>query len=186
MKFKKGQIIEYSFPQIQGNDKVLTGKHKAVVLFSRDTPHRTALIAPITSAESLKENNKIPQNYLELKLNNYIGVLDHDSYVNLDMIFPVDDKEINELKKYNKKLEKTLIDYDLEQLDYKIALTYELQKYLKKQINNEVKTIVEYIDINVKEKIKKALVVIEDKTIFDTIMYIIEHDLIGELKEIYN
>lgn len=104
---------------------------------------------------------------------------------NLDMIFPVDDKEIEVLEKYNKKIEKFLDTDDLEQLDYKIALTYELQKYLNKQVNQEVKTIVEYIDTSIKEKIKKALEVIENEDIMNTIIYIIENDLIKELKSTY-
>ncbi|ABR33558.1 type II toxin-antitoxin system PemK/MazF family toxin [Clostridium beijerinckii] len=185
MKFKKGQIVKYSFPKIEGNKNVIVGEHSAVVLFSRETPYRTILIAPITTAQSLKDENKIPQNYVELDLNNYLGVLEHDSYINLDMIFPVDDKEIEVLEKYNKKIEKFLDTDDLEQLDYKIALTYELQKYLNKQVNQEVKTIVEYIDTSIKEKIKKALEVIENEDIMNTIIYIIENDLIKELKSTY-
>lgn len=185
MKFKKGQIVKYSFPKIEGNENVIVGEHSAVVLFSRETPYRTILIAPITTAQALKDENKIPQNYVELDYNNYLGVLEHNSYINLDMIFPVDDKEIEVLEKYSKKIEKFLDTDDLEQLDYKIALTYELQKYLNKQVNQEVKTIVEYIDTSIKDKIKKALEVIENEDIMNTIMYIIENDLIKELKSTY-
>lgn len=186
MNFKKGQIVEYDFPKIEGNDSVLEGRHKAVVLFSRQTPYRTILIAPITTAESLDVRGEIPNNYVELKVENYIGILEHNSYINLDMIFPVDDTSIDELERYNKKIVKYLVEDDNEKLDYKIALTYELQKYLKKQINHEVQTIAEYIDTNIKEQIKKALEVIDNKEVFATIMYIIDNNLVSQLKEIYN
>lgn len=182
MKFKKGQIVHYEFPKGIKNENVLFGEHDAVILFSRETPYKTILLAPITSADSLKKVGKIPKNYVELKLDDYIGILEHDSYINLDMIFPVDELAIDELEAFNKKIVKYLEPIDSQMLDYKIALTYELQKYLQEQINKEVETIVEYIDTEIKEKIKKALEVIEDKQILKTIMYIIDNDLIKELK----
>lgn len=183
MKFQKGQVVKYSFPKDRVNDNVLFGEHNAVILFSRETPYRTILIAPITSAEGLKNSNQIPDNYVELKKDNYLGVLEHDSYINLDMIFPVDKEKVDELERCNKKITKCLEVEDLKTLDYKIALTYELQNYLHEQVNNEVKIIAEYIDTTVREKIKQALEVIQNKEILDTIMFIIDNDLIKELRK---
>lgn len=185
MKYKKGQIVEYDFPKINNNNDVLEGEHKAVVLHSRETPYKTILIAPITSAEALKRNDKIPKNYVELKVDNYLGVLRHDSYINLDMIFPVDEVEIAELERYSKKIYKELISEDQFELDFKLTVTYQLEKFLAKQVSSEVENIVEHIDTNVKSKIQEALNVIQDEEVMRVITYIIENDLIKVLKEEY-
>lgn len=185
MKYKKGQIVEYDFPKINNNNDVLEGEHKAVVLHSRETPYKTILIAPITSAEALKRNDKIPKNYVELKVENYLGVLKHDSYINLDMIFPVDEVEIAELERYSKKIYKELISEDQFELDFKLTVTYQLEKFLAKQVSSEVENIVEHIDTNVKSKIQEALNVIQDEEVMRVITYIIENDLIKVLKEEY-
>lgn len=185
MKYKKGQIVEYDFPKINNNNDVLEGEHKAVVLHSRETPYKTILIAPITSAEALKRNDKIPKNYVELKVDNYLGVLKHDSYINLDMIFPVDEVEIAELERYSKKIYKELISEDQFELDFKLTVTYQLEKFLAKQVSSEVENIVEHIDTNVKSKIQEALNVIQDEEVMRVITYIIENDLIKVLKEEY-
>lgn len=185
MKYKKGQIVEYDFPKINNNNDVLEGEHKAVVLHSRETPYKTILIAPITSAEALKRNDKIPKNYVELKVDNYLGVLKHDSYINLDMIFPVDEIEIAELERYSKKIYKELISEDQFELDFKLTVTYQLEKFLAKQVSSEVENIVEHIDTNVKSKIQEALNVIQDEEVMRVITYIIENDLIKVLKEEY-
>lgn len=185
MKYKKGQIVEYDFPKINNNNDVLEGEHKAVVLHSRETPYKTILIAPITSAEALKRNDKIPKNYVELKVDNYLGILRHDSYINLDMIFPVDEVEIAELERYSKKIYKELISEDQFELDFKLTVTYQLEKFLAKQVSSEVENIVEHIDTNVKSKIQEALNVIQDEEVMRVITYIIENDLIKVLKEEY-
>ncbi|MDK0621630.1 type II toxin-antitoxin system PemK/MazF family toxin [Clostridium perfringens] len=185
MKYKKGQIVEYDFPKINNNNDVLEGEHKAVVLHSRETPYKTILIAPITSAEALKRNDKIPKNYVELKVENYLGVLKHDSYINLDMIFPVDEVEIAELERYSKKIYKELISEDQFELDFKLTVTYQLEKFLTKQVSSEVENIIEHIDTNVKSKIQEALNVIQDEEVMKVITYIIENDLIKVLKEEY-
>lgn len=177
--------MEYDFPKINNNNDVLEGEHKAVVLHSRETPYKTILIAPITSAEALKRNDKIPKNYVELKVDNYLGVLKHDSYINLDMIFPVDEVEIAELEKYSKKIYKELISEDQFELDFKLTVTYQLEKFLAKQVSSEVENIVEHIDTNVKSKIQEALNVIQDEEVMRVITYIIENDLIKVLKEEY-
>lgn len=185
MKYKKGQIVEYDFPTIEGNKNVLTGNHMAVVLHARTTPYKTILVAPITSAKGLQSIGSIPENYVILKHEKYLGVLDHDSYVNLDMIFPVDEQGVNELEKYNKKIFKELDDEDKAELDFRIALTYELERFLKDQVNEEVENIIEYIDTDIKRSIMKALEVVKDEEVMKAIMYIIDNNLINELKQEY-
>lgn len=126
MNYKKGQILTYKFPlrsieELKNNkivknfDKssVIKDEHRVVILHTRTTPFKTILVAPITSAESLKLKNSIPDNYVELKAEDYPCILEHTSYINLDMTMPVDEVELNQLEKFNKKIESYLHDIEL-------------------------------------------------------------------------
>lgn len=189
MFYKKGKIVEYDFPKLNECSKVLYGNHRAVVLHSRETPYKTILIAPITSLEALKKSGKIPENYLELKRKDYPFAIEHDSYINLDMIISVDEKELEELERYMKKINVSLNDEDLYKLDFRIALTYELQDFFKTEKENELKeevsNIVEYIDTTIKDKVKKIKQLIKDEELLKLIIDIIDNDLIDVLKNTY-
>ncbi|EQB4340361.1 type II toxin-antitoxin system PemK/MazF family toxin [Clostridium botulinum] len=189
MNCKKGRFVEYEFSKSNEDSKVLYGKHRAIVLHSRETPYRTILIAPVTSLKSLKNSNKVPENYLELKKDDYPCALEHDSYINLDMIVAVDEEQIEELEKYMKKINISLNSEDLYKLDFKIALTYELQDFLKEQkeieLKEEVSNIVEYIDVSIKDKVKKIKQLTQDEELLKLIIDIIDNDLIGVLKNTY-
>jgi hypothetical protein len=198
VNYKKGQILTYEFPprpveveEIKNNkvianynkSKVIRNYHRVVVLHTRTTPFRTVLIAPITSAESLA--GSIPANYVELNQIEYPFVLDKDSYVNLDMTMPVDEYELNELERFNKRIEAYLNPHDEYQLDFKIYLTYELESYFKEGLREEFANVVEYIDIDIREKVNNIIKKIQDPEIAQLLMDIIDNDLIGVLKETY-
>lgn len=189
MNYKKGKIVKYDFPKTKDDTNVLFGEHMAVVLHSRETPYRTILLAPITSSSSLKAKNKIPDNYLELKKEDYPFALEHDSYINLDMIASVDGKQIDELERYSKKIDISLSKDDVYKLDFRIALTYELQEFFLKEkeleLKQEVENIVEYIDTSIKEKVEKIKEIAENEEVFKLIIEIIDNDLIDVLKTNY-
>ncbi|AEB77341.1 type II toxin-antitoxin system PemK/MazF family toxin [Clostridium botulinum] len=190
MRFKKGQIVYYSFPtKTKNKTKVLFGEHMAVVLHSRETPYRTLLIAPITSLENLKKSNKIPENYLKLEVSKYSSFLKHDSYVNLDMIISVDGNKIDAIEINSKKINAHIDEQDEKKLDYKIALTYELQKYFNdehnKEMKQEINNILEYIDINIKEKVKMIKGISKNEELLSLIFDIIDNDLVNILKDNY-
>lgn len=196
MNYKKGQILTYEFPprpieEVRNNkvvinynkSKVIRNYHKVVVLHTRTTPFRTILIAPITSAESLA--GSIPANYVELKQTDYPFVLDKDSYVNLDMTMPVDEYELDELERFNKKIEANLNPQDQYQMDFRIYLTYELESYFQESLRDELANVVEYIDVDIREKVNNIIKKIQDPEIVQLLMDIIDNDLIGVLKETY-
>jgi hypothetical protein len=202
MNYKKGQFLTYIFPtriieEIKNNkivknlekSGVIKSFHRVVVLHTRTTPFRTILVAPVTSSKGLKSKNDIPDNYVELKSRDYPGVLDNDSFINLDMIMPIDEYELTQLERYSKKIEAYLEVSDLYKMDYKIALTYELQDYfaveLNKEIRQEFETVIEYIDSSIKEKVNLIIKKIRDPEIEKLLEEIIENDLIGVIKSQY-
>jgi len=188
MAFKKGQILEFNF-LLNMDSKVIGDRHKVIVLYSRDTPYRTETIAPITSLTSLASQNKVPSNYLMLKKEDYSFVLEHDSYVNLDMIMTVDGPDLDRLEAFGKKYKAFLNDLDLEALDYKLALTYELQSFIKKEqdkeVKSEVKNIIEYIDTDIREKVNKIFDILNDPAAVKLLQDLIDVDLIGQLNKAY-
>lgn len=71
------------------------------------------------------------------------------------------------------------------QLDFKIYLTYELESYFEKGLRDEFTNVVEYIDIDIREKVNNIIKKIQDPEIAQLLMDIIDNDLIGVLKESY-
>lgn len=183
MGYNKGQILFYEFPE-KDSSKVINGFHRVVVLHSRETPYKTILVAPVTSSEGLNSKNKVPSNYVSLLVKDYPFALDHDSFINLDMTMPIDEYDLKCLEKFNKKIKAELTSIDMYQLDYKIALTYELNKYFETQISLELKNVVKYIDENIKVRIEDILAKVSDEKLIEDIIGIID-DLISELKENY-
>jgi len=202
MNYKKGQILTYVFPprpieEIKNNkvianynkSKVVSDYHRVVVLHTRTTPYKTVLVAPITSASGLFKKDSVPNNYVKVAFNDYLGVLDHDSFINLDMVMPVDEKELNDLERFNKKINAYLSAEDIYNMDFKLALTYELQDFLQSEVNNELKqefeNVVEYIDKDIREKVNEIIKKIQDPEIKNLLNEIIDNDLIGVLKSQY-
>ncbi len=190
MGYKKGQLLTYTFPAREtkkiNKSGVIKDFHRAVVLHTRETPFKTVLIAPITSAESLKAN--IPPNYVEIKYEDYPLFLDHDSYINLDMTLAVDESELEEFKKSGILIRGTLNPKDLYQLDYKLALTYEMTKFLKteisKQVSHEMETVVEFIDSNLRKPVHQLLSRIDDYELVADIISLIDM-IINEISNEY-
>ena len=85
MRFKKGQIITYTFPSRSTKkterSSVIESYHRSIVLHNRETPFKTILNAPLTKATSLKNKSSIPSNYVELKKADYPFVLNEDSFI---------------------------------------------------------------------------------------------------------
>lgn len=193
MSFKRGQIVTYSFPEretdVIDKTKVINGYHRAVVLHQRETPYDTILIAAITKAEALKSKGKIPSNYVKLLKENYPFVLEEDSYINLDMIMVVDNIEIRSLERFGKFIVAVLNKGDCKDLDYKMILTYELNKYIKtivdEEINREFESVISYIDQDIRERIEHVLRKINNVEIIKEITEIIDM-LINDLKENYS
>lgn len=188
MAFKKGQILNFEY-EIKKNSKVIEDVHRVVVLYSRETPYKTVTIAPITSLESLKTKKKVPSNYLELKAKDYPFLLEHDSYVNLDMILTVDGKDLEQYERRGIKISANLEPLDLKSLDYKLALTYELQEFVKeeqdKEVKSEVKNIIEYIDTDIREKVNNIFDILNDPAAVKLLQDLIDVDLIGQLNKAY-
>lgn len=202
MNYKKGGILTYDFPprlieEIENNktiknykkSNVINDYHRVIILHTRTTPYNIILVAPITSADKLALKNKIPENYVKLNQADYPGVLDKDSFINLDMIMPVDEEELQQLERYNKKFKADLNADDLYKLDYKIALTYELQAYLATEVDKDLKqefaNIVEYIDVDIREKVTEIIRRIQDPEICELLLEIIDNDLVGVLSSTY-
>jgi hypothetical protein len=93
--------------------------------------------------------------------------------------------ELNELERFNKRIEAYLNPHDEYQLDFKIYLTYELESYFKEGLREEFANVVEYIDIDIREKVNNIIKKIQDPEIAQLLMDIIDDDLIGVLKETY-
>lgn len=192
MNFEKGQIITYTFPSrpIEKAEKsnVIEKYHRAVVLHKRETPFKTILIAPITKAASLKDKGIIPSNYVELNKADYPFALEEDSYINLDMTMPVDDVELVELGKGSYKISAKLEEFDLYQLDYKITLTYEINKFLNTElalkINEEFESVITFIDEEIKVKIEQVLQSINNPKILAEVIGLIDL-LLSQIKENY-
>ena len=187
MGYKRGQILIYTYPENEASN-IINGYHRVVTLHKRETPYNTILIAPITSAESLNVKDKIPSNYVKLLETDYPFVLDHDSYINLDMTISVDEEEINVLERYNKTITATLNDLDLYQLDYKITLTYELNRYLEneysKRITLEFENVITYIDESIKSRIADIILKSNSPDLLNDVIAVID-DLVNQLKTTY-
>ena len=189
MGFKKGQILKFKFPAKE-DSRVIEDWHKVIVLFSRNTPYRTETIATITSLKSLASQGKVPSNYLKLSAEDYPFVLDHDSYVNLDMIITIDGDDLEKLEAYGREYNAFLQKFDCEALDYKLALTYELQSFVEKEngkaIKTEVENIIEYIDTDVRDKVNKIMDILNDPIAVKLLQDLIDIDLITILKKEYD
>lgn len=182
--YHKGEILTYHFPartlKKLSKSNIIVEYHRVVILHQRQTPYNTVIIAPITKASSLKEQSGIPSNYVELTKNDYPFVLDDDSYINLDMTMVVDFQELSKLERYCKPITACLLEHDLYQLDYKIALTYEMSKYIKntiaEELHREFESVVEFIDSEIRQKINSILSKTNDiemaKEIIDVIDYL--------------
>nr|WP_287567429.1 type II toxin-antitoxin system PemK/MazF family toxin [Paeniclostridium sp.] len=183
---KKGSIVEFFFENRNENSKVINGQHRVVVLHSRETPYKTILIAPITTLESLDSQNRVPANYLKLDVKNYPFILEHDSYLNLDMMMVVDSKDLEAFERCGKKINATLNDDDLDNLDLKIAMTYELQNFVKKEedraVKEEVENIIEYMDTEIREKFDKIISLLKDEETINLLKEVLDVDLIGALR----
>ncbi|MFB9974569.1 hypothetical protein ACFFJF_11470 [Allobacillus sp. GCM10007489] len=189
MFFRKGSIITYTFPprptEHIDNSKVIRNYHRAVVLHKRKTPFKTVLIAPITKAISLKQRKEIPSNYVELKKENYPLVLVEDSFINLDMTMPVDEVELQNLTRGITKIDASLNEEDLNQLNYKITLTYELSNYIRHELNHELNrefnNVITLIDRVIKPEIEDILLTKKDKDSLIEVEKILDF-LIDEIK----
>lgn len=192
MGYKKGEILYYKYPirKTENINKtgVIYGNHRSIVLHHRETPFNTVLVAPITKATSLKDKNKIPSNYLKLLFEDYPCALDEDSFINLDMTMVVDELDLIKLNKSSKIISAILNPSDLYQLDYKITLTYELNKYFENELNRELvrefNDVIEYIDIDIREQIENLISNVKDKEMVSDIFNII-NSLIDTLKNTY-
>jgi alpha-amylase/alpha-mannosidase (GH57 family) len=183
---KKGSIHSFVFDSKNTKEhKLIEGFHRIVVLHSRKTPYETWTIAPITSANALKLKNEIPENYVELKAVDYPCALDHDSYINLDMIMTLNKSDLKNLVIGEKKIKANLTPKDLKVLDFKIALSYELQNYINSQVSQEVENIVEYIDTDVRTKVETVLELLSDPSLKAQIKNILDNDILGEIKSGY-
>lgn len=131
---------------------------------------------------------KVPSNYVNIFKENYSFVLEEDSYINLDMIMVVDNIEIESFHRFGKSIVSVLNEGDCKDLDYKMVLTYELNKYIKtivdEEINREFRNVVFYIDQDIRERIEHALRKINNVEIIKEITEIIDM-LINDLKENY-
>lgn len=189
MSFKKGQILQFNFPSKEDSN-VIEDWHKVIVLYSRSTPYRTETIAPITSLSSLASRRKVPSNYLKLNAEDYPFVLDHDSFVNLDMIMTVDGEDLERLRAYGREYKASLNASDAEELDYKLALTYELQSFVSKEngkaVKHEVENIVKYIDSDVRKKVNSIMKLLNDPVAVKLLQDLIDIDLIEEIEKVYN
>ena len=192
MSYQKGQILTYHFPERTvrrlKKSNIIVEYHRIVVLHKRQTPYNTVLIAPITKASALKSKSQIPSNYVELSKSDYPHILEEDSFINLDMTMPVDEKELNKLEKYGKNLSGKLHEGDAYQLDYKITLTYELSKFIQNELSNELhkefENVVEFIDIDIREKIREIVMKTNDITLVKDIIEVLDH-LVLSIKKSY-
>lgn len=192
MPYTKGDILTYHFPKRTvkkiKKSNVITQYHRVVVLHSRETPHKTVLIAPITSASSLISDDNIPSNYVRLQKEKYPMVLDNDSFINLDMCVPVDEYELSKLERYNKRIDCCLTNIDMNTMNLKIILTYELSKFidnrLNEQLRQEFENVITFIDENIKTRIVNLMQKVDDTDVAKDILNIIDY-LITELKDAY-
>lgn len=191
MSYKKGQLLTYEYPMQKTYNirktKTIVEFHRVVVLHQRQTPYQTVLIAPITKALSLSSTSKIPSNYIQLKQADYPFFLDVDSYINLDMISAVDSCELKELVKGASRtiITGTLTEQDLFDLDLKLVITYELDKFIEREvsaeINDEISSLIEYIDVDIKDKIKELILKVNNYELLKDIFEIIDC-LVNEIK----
>ncbi len=192
MRYCKGQILVYHFPKRTvkklKKSNVIEEFHRVVVLHKRETPYKTVLVAPITKATSLSSKGNIPSNYVQILKSDYSAILDEDSYINLDMIMVVDFDDMDKYERYGKSVNVSLNIPDLYQLDYKLALTYELNEYFKfeteKEIQQEMENIVEYIDVDIRNKLRDIITKITDKDVIKDIIEVID-TLVNSIKTNY-
>mgnify|MGYP001583191711 CR=1 FL=1 len=165
MGYKKGDIFNYAFPERETKKiektRVIKDEHPVVVLHTRQTPHKTVLVAPITEPKNLIAIDKVPANYVFLKKENYPMALTKDCYINLDHIMVIDEVELENIERNGMKVKGRLIEVDLYQVDFKLMLTYELQDFFKNEKaldnNEEIKAVIQHIDINIKKDIEHLL-----------------------------
>lgn len=160
---KKGQILNLNIKLKSKDSKILSGEHRVVVLHQKPSPYNIVIVAPITTAESLKKRNKIPDTYVKLDENDYLGILEHESYIMLDAIMSVDLLELENYIKSNKVINANLNDEDLFKLDAKIILKFELDKVVNRLVEENVKEVISYIDDYIKIAIEKLHNIIQDK-----------------------
>lgn len=182
-------MLGYYYPN-KKNSRVLGGYHRVVILSTRRTPYNTKLIAPITSAKALRNRNKIPSNYFELKKEDYPMILDNDSYVNLDMIMAVDEKDLKPLLSRNGcVINSNLNSRDSSELSRKIAETFELQGFVEEEVEKETKkeidTVVEYLNTEVRDELEKILTNISDNDTKEKLKNLLDNSIINEINKIY-
>ena len=191
MSYHKGQVLTYYFPgrtvKKLKKSNIITEYHRIVVLHQRETPFNTVIIAPITKASSLKTKSGIPSNYVELLKSDYPIVLDEDSYINLDMTMVVDLAELNKFEKHRKNITVILKEPDLYQLDYKITLTYEMNKYIKTELaielHREFSNIIQFVDTEIRERVTNVIKKIENIELAKEIIEIVDYLTLSIKKE---
>lgn len=194
MGYKKGDIFYYSFPEretkFKDKTRVIKNEHPVVVLHTRETPNKTVLIAPITEPKNLIDKDKVPENYVLLKYDEYPFALTKDCYINLDQIMVIDEDELEVIERKGFRIVAPLNKIDLYKLDFRLMLTYEMQNYFENEKtlekNNDINTIIQHIDINVKQDIESLLDKHKIKNLQDREEFLFVMDeLINILKKYY-
>ena len=102
----------------------------------------------------------------------------------------VDGKDLERLRAYGRGYKAFLNASDAEKLDYKLALTYELQSFVskenEKEVKHEVENIVQYIDSDVREKVNSIIKLVNDPVSVKLLQDLINIDLIGEISRGYH
>lgn len=191
MELKKGSIVKFDFEKVRcaEDSKMIKKKRRAVVLHTEGTPYKLITIAPITKAEALEHQGKLPDTYIKLEVAKYPTALTCDSYIDLDMVTTVDEDELVFLELFENEYVPNLHPEDLARLEYGIALKYELQSFIKKTVDahvkNEISTVVNYIDQDIRKKVISMVDIMQDDTAVKYFLDIIDNDIVKGLKDTY-
>jgi len=183
-KYKKGQILNVDLQKIDCDTKALYGEHRVVVLHHKPSPYNVTLVAPVTTASSLQERGNIPNTYVPLLRHNYPMLLHHDSYVCLDAVVAIDSDKLNQYSKGSFKIDATLSDDDMLDLDMKLVLKFELDNYLDICVKENIKEVVLYIDDCIKESVSKLHKIIKEEEVLVLTIDVFK-EFMSEIKETY-
>ena len=191
MELKKGSIVKFDFEKVRCADdsKMIKKKRRAVVLHTEGTPYKLITIAPITKAEALEQQGKLPDTYIKLEADKYPTALTCDSYIDLDMATTVDEEALAYLELFENEYVPNLTQEDLDRLDYGIALKFELQSLMARTVDehlrNEISTVVQFIDRDIRKKVISMMDILQDDTATQCFLDILDNDLVKGLKDTY-
>jgi len=149
--FKRGEIFNVDFggekKKIKRDSCVISGTHRAIVLFDSEFPRNTVVVLPITSLFNKKGiRKKTIMTDVILKKKEYIGQLSKDSFVMTNQVQSVTRNRLED-----KKGELTPID--MFKVDLQLIETLSLKETIQNLVEEQVEKRLVELGYNVENEL---------------------------------